>query len=144
MEALKLTWDRVDLERGLIYLVDTKNKESRMLPIGGHTLELISELSIGKPAWSKYVFLSRYGSHYTDITYPWKIALREAGIQSFRWHDIRHTTASMLAMQGVPLLSIGQLLGHKSYEVTRRYAHLSTNHLRGMLAGLNDMMFPDL
>ena len=138
-EVLKLTWDRVDLQRGLIYFTGTKNGENRMVPVTGHALELIHNLD----RTSKYVFPNRYGSYYRDIDYHWKKVLRRTNIQNFRWHDLRHDCASNLSMAGVDLPSIGQVLGHKSISSTMRYIHLNVNHLRGVLGNLNDMMFPD-
>jgi len=137
-EILKLTWDRVDLNRGLIYLVETKNGDKRMIPICGHALELIQQL----PKNSKYVFPSKFGSFYRDIGYHWYPILKEAGITGFRFHDIRHSAASLLAMNGVTLLDIGTILGHRDIKTTMKYAHLSVNHLRGVLNELNDTMFP--
>ena len=136
-EILKLTWDRVDLARRLIYLVETKNGEKRMIPIGGHALELICNL----PRTSKYVFPSRDGSYHRDMNYYWYPVLKESGIKGFRFHDLRHTAASYLAMNGTPLLDISMILGHQDISTTMKYAHLSTEHLRGTLKSLNDMMF---
>ena len=137
-ELLKLTWDRIDLDRGLIYLIDTKNGDRRMVPIGGHALELISQL----PKTCKYVFPTPFGSYYQDMNYYWYPALKEAGISNFRFHDLRHSCASLLSMQGVPLHTIAEILGHRDIRVTLKYAHLSVDHLRGVLGNLNDMMFP--
>jgi site-specific recombinase XerD len=59
----------------------------------------------------------------------------------FRLHDLRHTAASYLAMQGCSLAEIAALLGHRSLEVTRRYAHLSTGHLQGLASRLDATLF---
>jgi integrase len=140
MEILKLTWGQVDLQRGLIHLSDTKNGERRAIPIAGHAFELISQL----PHRSQYVFPTRTGNYPIHINDAWYPMIQKTGIQDFRFHDLRYTAASYMAMQGVPLLTIGTILGHKNLEVTRRYAHLNTSHLRGVLGNLNDMMFPDV
>ncbi len=54
--------------------------------------------------------------------------MREAGIEDFCFHDLRHTFASHLVMAGVPLLTVAELLGHKDIEMTKRYSHLSPYH----------------
>ena len=63
----------------------------------------------------------------------WAAARKEAGI-ACRWHDLRHTCASWLAQAGVPLHTIGEFLGHSSTTVTKRYAHLSPQHLAEAIA----------
>jgi integrase len=55
-------------------------------------------------------------------------AVDEAGIRDFRWHDLRHTFASRLAMAGVDLRTIQELMGHKTIQMTCRYAHLTPSH----------------
>jgi integrase len=122
------------LDRQTITLTDTKNKERRVVPLVGRAHELVSNL----PRVSERLFPGK------SIKYAWYRAVRESGIQDFRFHDLRHTAASYMAMNGVPLLTIAAILGHKDLSMTRRYAHLSVDHLRGGLGNLNDMMFPDV
>ena len=65
-------------------------------------------------------------------------ALKRAGIDKFRFHDLRHTFACYLAMRGVPLETIGALLGHKDPKLTMRYAHLSPASLKDAVTTLQD------
>ena len=58
-----------------------------------------------------------------------RVAMTAAGIEEFRFHDLRYTAASYLAMDGASLLSISKVLGHKTTKMTERYAHLATSHL---------------
>ena len=59
---------------------------------------------------------------------PWQLALLNAGIRQFRFHDLRHSCASALAQNGATLLEIAEVLGHRQLQVTKRYAHLCTGH----------------
>jgi integrase len=81
-----------------------------------------------------YVFPSRTGDTPLNgrnlCNRVFNPALKRAGIENFRWHDLRHTFASRLAMQGEDLLTIKDLLGHKTMDMTLRYAHLSPGHHR--------------
>lgn len=63
-----------------------------------------------------------------DIKTAWYTALRKTGIVDFHFHDLRHTCASYLRMQGVDLLTIAEILGHKDLKMTRRYAHVAPTH----------------
>jgi integrase len=135
MEILGLTWDRVDLARGVAYLDTTKNGDRRSLPLAGHALELLRAM----PRSSGLVFPGRGG--ITRIDDGWRAAVKRAEIQDFVFHDLRHDAASRLAMSGASLAEIAALLGHRSLEVTRRYAHLSTDHLHGLASRLDATLF---
>lgn len=67
---------------------------------------------------------------YSDIKSPFKGALKRAGIENFRFHDLRHTFASKLVMAGVDIRAVQELMGHKSITMTMKYSHLSDAHLR--------------
>ena len=63
----------------------------------------------------------------------WKKALEQAEIEDFRFHDLRHTTASYLAQSGASLLEIADVLGHKQIQMTKRYAHLCIDHKQKLI-----------
>ncbi|MBA6130098.1 tyrosine-type recombinase/integrase, partial [Pseudomonas juntendi] len=71
------------------------------------------------------LFPSQTGGVMDNVKKSWDGVLKEANISSFRWHDLRHTFASNLAMKGVPLNTIRDLLGHADLKMTLRYAHLA-------------------
>ena len=77
------------------------------------------------------VFASRRkpGNPFVE-TKVWLRALQRSGVGDFRFHDLRHTAASYLAMEGATLLEIADVLGHESLQTTKRYAHLGVHHKR--------------
>jgi integrase len=76
-----------------------------------------------------YVFPSpKTGGKLTDVKRQFRSALRKAGIENFRFHDLRHTTASHLIMNGVDLKTVSEILGHADTKMTERYSHLSPKH----------------
>ena len=75
-----------------------------------------------------YIFTGRNGVPFKDIKGSFASALRKAGIKDFKFHDLRHTFASHLVMEGVDLATIKELLGHKNLTMTLRYAHLAPGH----------------
>jgi integrase len=122
-EILSLRWEHVDLKRRLISITKTKNNERKNLPINDALLAELSRLP--RHVSSPYLFCHPDGTRILRIDRSFHRAMRDAGIESFRFHDLRHTFAGYLAMRGVPLEIIGALLGHKDPKMTRRYAHLS-------------------
>lgn len=89
---------------------------------------------------SPYVFCREDGKSYRDIRKSFFIALKKAGIINFRFHDLRHTFASQLAMSGVDLNTIRELMGHKTLRMTLRYSHLSLNHKKRAVDVLGQRM----
>ncbi len=141
-EILALSWKDIDFERRAIFLHTTKNGERRLVPLIGLSLELIKKLNSNHD--SLLVFPSPNNpSQPLDIRSAWERALQKADIINFKFHDLRHTTASYLAMNNASLIEIGTLLGHKTVQMTKRYAHLSNSHLFSMTQNLNDKLFHD-
>lgn len=64
-----------------------------------------------------------------DANTAWRAALKRAGIEDFRFHDLRHTWTSWLVQVGVPISVLQEMGGWESIEMVRRYAHLAPNHL---------------
>ena len=71
---------------------------------------------------------TKQGSQVNDVKKSFKTALKKAGIEDFRFHDLRHTFASHLIMAGVDLTTVRELMGHKDIRMTLRYSHLSPDH----------------
>jgi len=84
-----------------------------------------SLLAIRRIPGSPWIFCKKNGERYGNIRKAFEGTKRRAGIVDFRFHDLRHTFASYLVMAGVDLKTVQELLGHKSFEMTLRYAHLS-------------------
>jgi integrase len=139
-ELINLRWEDVDLKAGRALVRETKNDEQRTLPLAGKALEALRELKLKNSARSVYVFPALTvvlnpvtGKPELDAPYEyfdahWYAALQAAGIADFRVHDLRHTTASMLAAQGASLLEIADVLGHKTLQMVKRYSHLVVDH----------------
>ena len=76
---------------------------------------------------SEYVFLYN-GNKIQRVDKSFKTAIRKADLKNFRFHDLRHTFASRLVMKGVDLVTVQELLGHKSILMTKRYSHPTPEH----------------
>lgn len=140
-EILNLTWKDIDLEKGRITLHETKNGERRTVPLTGRALELVESHSKVRRLKTSLVFPSRGGKTPLSIRKPWLGALKEAEIEDFRFHDLRHSAASYLAMNGATLAEISEILGHKTLQMVKRYAHLSESHTAGVVARMNANIF---
>lgn len=142
MEILGLSWQNVDLDRGIITLHETKNGERRILPMVGRALELMKQHSATKHTDTDLVFPSDYNPKQPiDIRTPFETALKRAEITNFRFHDLRHSAASYLAMNGASMAEIAEVLGHKTLQMVKRYAHLSEAHTAKVVAKMNEKIF---
>ena len=77
----------------------------------------------------------------TDIKTAFLEARRKGGLENVRFHDLRYTFASHLMMAGVDLMTVKELLGHKSIKMTERYSHLSPGHKANAMAALDKLTF---
>lgn len=129
-ELTGLRWTDVDLTKGRALVRETKNDEPRTLPLAGQALQALRDLKLKNSARSEYAFPQPSGlpGPYEHFDAHWYAALKEAGISDFHFHDLRHTTASMLAAQGASLLEIADVLGHKTLAMVKRYSHLVVDH----------------
>lgn len=143
MELLTLTWEDVDLERGMIRFEVTKNKEKRGVPVLGEALTILRHQAVWKTR-SKWVFPRADGEAPVKVDVAWQHACRRAGVENFRFHDLRHTAASYLAMSGASTLEIAEVLGHKTLQLVKRYAHLSPQHTAEVLAKMAAKFLPPL
>jgi integrase len=140
-EVMHLRWRDVDLTQGVVRFMHTKNKERRAVPVAGAALASLRERSRGQQpdAW---VFPAHDGRKPIHIEAAWQTAKRRAGLADFHFHDLRHTAASYLAMSGATLLDIATILGHKSMKMVKRYSHLSTGHLAGVMERMTQTFLP--
>ncbi len=123
-----LTWDRVSLREHKITLTTSKTGEPRIVPLYGVGHEALTEYAkTSRRIDSPLVFPGRAGdpTKRTDIGHDFHEVVKTAGLENFRFHDCRHTAASLLANSGAELLDIMKILGHKQLETTKRYAHLT-------------------
>jgi integrase len=141
-ELINLCWDNVDLKRQVIVLHDTKNKERRVLPLAHHALELITDVQKKRDKATPLVFpMPGDIKEPWESRYLWLQALEKAKIKDFRFHDLRHSAASYLAMNGASLAEIAEVLGHKTLAMVKRYSHLSEAHTAKVVERMNQKIF---
>jgi len=125
-EILHLRWEHVDIERGCLFLPDSKSGRKTII--------------LNAPALAVLNTLERIGSFVVpgddperprhDLKRPWDAVASRAGLTGVRLHDLRHTYASIGAGGGLGLPIIGRLLGHAQVATTARHAHLDNDPLR--------------
>jgi integrase len=149
-ELFNLSWDDIDLKRRILSVCGgempatggsgTKNGRTRHVPLNDEAFATLNAWAQqNKAPVSKLIFLSPVmGERFDNINSAWRALIQSANIKAFRFHDLRHTFASNLAMCGVDLYTVKELLGHSSIEMTQRYAHLSPDHKSAAVALLNN------
>lgn len=129
-EVMGLRWGQIDLKsrRAILYTGTTKNSDARILPLVGEAFTQLQERAKVRSLTEDRIFPpTRVAkkSVFLDLRAPFMNALKEADIADFHWHDLRHTCASYLMMNGVSLLEIAKVLGHRTMAMVLRYAHLA-------------------
>ncbi len=133
-ELMNLKWSDVLFEDSTAYaeLTSTKNRESRTLVIVGDALDALRTWRSKRNSVTDLIFASpnHPWKPFANLDFHWKRALDEAGIDNFRFHDLRHTAASYLTQAGIPAITVAAILGHKTLQMTKRYSHLAVEHQR--------------
>ncbi|WGL99713.1 site-specific integrase [Arsenophonus sp. aPb] len=138
---LNLEWSQIDLQRKVAWIHPDEAKGGKAIGVAlNNTACKVLTGQIGKH--HHWVFVHTEAWHRADGTptekvrkmrvddnTAWKTGLRRAGIENFRFHDLRHTWASWLVQSGVPLSALQEMGGWESIDMVRRYAHLAPNHL---------------
>lgn len=135
-EILGLTWERVAFSRSVLTLDRTKNGRRREVPRNRAVYDALSALPGAKE--SGPVFAKANGRAWMQIRTAFELAYERAKVFDFQFHGPRHICASWLIMRGRSLKEIQELLGHRDFKMTLRYAHLSPDRLRDAVASLED------
>lgn len=129
-EILRLRWSDVDLERGLLFLPDSKTGRKTVV-LNAPAMAVLAELRrIGAFVIAGEDAGTADEKPRADLKRPWAAVQKHAKLAGVRIHDLRHTHASFGAAGGLGLPVIGKLLGHKQIATTARYAHLDIDPLR--------------
>jgi len=134
-ETANLRWKHVDFVNGFVTLETTKNGDRRVVPLPDQLAKYLKNLERQKPP-EEFLFPSKDPSkrHAPSlIRKAFQKALKDAGIENFKYHDLRHTCASHLAMNGATQGELMEILGHRSPTMTKRYAHFSKEHIARVL-----------
>jgi len=147
-ELMTLRWSQIDLTTGVICLQHTKNGDQRTLAIPRQVVPLLEQRKSAQQSGTvvelradPLLFPSRVSANQpVGLRSAWLKAVQRAGLGDFHWHDLRHSCASFLAAEGASLREIGEVLGHRSVEATRRYSHLTEQHSHALVRGLADKL----
>ena len=143
-----LCWRHVDITRGRLILEDTKNGENRSVPLVGPALVALKDWAKVRPLDSNELVFPARGERGSnkplDFEIAWHEVLRISGVTNFRFHDLRHTAASYLAMNGAGLREIGDILGHKTLAMVQRYSHLCDDHKQATMESMALAEFGDV
>jgi len=157
-DVMGLQWGRVNLadlptthtdDAGRMFTIPprhclvtvAKNGHPHLAPLEGVAFDTLKAWSIKHRTFdgTRLVFPGRHNSYQPlDLRTPWRTALKRAGIEGFRWHDLRHTFASMMLKTGVSHIELAKLTGHRDLKSLMRYAHISPEHSSGLVAKMQD------
>jgi len=141
-EIFNLRGQDIDLKNGLIALRDTKNTETRYAPVTRDVREVLRHRMPSSP--NDLVFTNEKGRKIKEVSNSFQRVVDRLGFnngvtdprQRVVFHTLRHSFASWLAIQGTPILTIARLMGHKSLAMSERYSHLSPDHKRDAVNGI--------
>ena len=137
-ELQNLKWSDLDFNRNLITLPQTKSGKVRYIPMNNVVKQVLLQRRIAKES-PLLVFSGTKADRPWDFVTAFIFARKRASLEDVRIHDLRHTFASHLCMKGVDIMTVKELLGHSSLEMTQRYSHLTDRHKAEAVARLDGL-----
>lgn len=140
-ELFNLRWKDVTFtENGGEIAIIGKGNKLRIIHMNKTVQDLLLRLRKKNNDGSLVFPSTRTGKRYVTVKKAWAKALKDAGIENFRFHDLRHTAASWMVQSGADLYSVQKILGHADIRTTQRYAHLSPQYLRNDICKLDNFL----
>ncbi|MBA3320474.1 MAG: site-specific integrase [Pyrinomonadaceae bacterium] len=135
-EIFNLRWFDIDLTRETVHVRQSKNGKARAVPMN----ETIKSLLQGLPKTSEYVFPSpKTGGRVMDVGRQFERAVKEAGLENFRFHDLRHTAATRMADAGVDPFTLAYIFGWSDIRMAMRYTHATNATMRQAVRSLDSL-----
>jgi len=135
-EILNLRWNDVDFFKEYICIKETKSNVIRKIPMNSVVTATLKSIE----RKGDYVFSGRKpGEHYTDIFYYFKATCKKVGIEDLRFHDLRHTAATLMVTKGIDLVTVSKILGHSDITMTMKYAHPTPENKRNAVNALGSI-----
>ena len=135
-----LTWADVDLEQWRLRFIETKNNQPRYVPVVGPAQAALQAQFDKDPTQTGWVFKGASDAAPANLDMAWRKVRDTAKLVEFRFHDLRHTTASYLTMNGAGLAEVAEALGHRTLVMAKRYSHQSGEHVRSTFERMADKL----
>ena len=139
-EILNLKWEHVNLHEGYIRVEESKNNEQRLIPLNNEMKKTLKSLNSEKE--NEHVF-NKNGQAIICFKTAFEGAILRSGVERFTFHDLRHTFATNLVMNNVDIVTVQELLGHKSILMTKRYSHPTLEHKKRAVQLINSGVLED-
>ncbi len=120
-ELLAMQWGNIDIKNRYVLLPDTKNGESRAVPLSSRAIEILEQL----PKKAETVFITKPDS----VSQAFHRASVRAGLDNLRFHDLRHEATSRLFEKGLNTMEVSSVTGHKTLGMLKRYTHLRASDI---------------
>ncbi|MCK4647953.1 site-specific integrase [bacterium] len=135
-EILNLRWNDIDFYKEFICIKETKSNVIRKIPMNFIVIDTLKRIE----RTGDYVFLSKKTEKpYADISHHFKATCKSVGIEDFRFHDLRHTAATLMVTKGIDLVTVSKILGHADIKTTMRYAHPTPENKRNAVNALGSI-----
>ena len=131
-EIMELIWERVDFRNHTVFLQDTKNGESRLVPLSVAAEDCLKRQRERREGSTK----GKVWSYTTDgMRASYFKALKKTAIEDLTFHDLRHEATSRFCEKGLPMMTVQAITGHKSTQMLKRYTHISPGVLVAAVRG---------